>query len=91
MSRDEMRATFIVALLDAFADEENRQLGFMPTIDLDKIEATEMTIEMFYAIFAVFKRLTDSEEDPLGFIGILTRLLFQEKSKYIKEFEESED
>lgn len=91
MSRDEMRATFIAALLDAFKDEEDRQLDLMPTIDLDKIEATEMTIEMFYAIFAVFKLLTNSEEDPLGFIGTLTRLLFQEQAKHIKEFEESEE
>ena len=85
MERDQLRITFFVALTDAFKDEEERSLNFMPKVDLENAEANVIFTEMFYAFQATFNNLTNNHCDPIDFIQTLTRLLFKDQINQIND------
>lgn len=68
MDRDQLKITFFVALTDAFKDEEERSLNFMPKVDLENAEANVIFTEMFYAFQIAFNALTNKNCDPIDFI-----------------------
>lgn len=73
------RFVFCVALKDAFREEEERELYAAGNVELNEGSANETIMDMFYAFQVVFNEITDSNVDPLEFLSILTRLLFQDK------------
>lgn len=70
---------FYTAIQDAFRDEDDRELNSVGKIELSEgKECNDEILDLFYAFNAVFNKLTGSECDPLDFINILIRLLFQD-------------
>lgn len=72
-----MQITFIAALTDAFKDEDDRELNCFPKVKTEN--GNDLILAMFYAFHLVFNEYTGQKCDPLEFISILTRLLFQEQ------------
>lgn len=85
MDRDQLKITFFAALTDAFKDEEERSLNFMPKVDLENAEANVIFTEMFYAFQIAFNTLTNNHCDPIDFIQTLTRLLFEDQINHIND------
>lgn len=75
---------FFTALSDAFREDENRELSAAGTVELEE-NANENIMDIFYAFLMLFNVLTESNADPLDFLNILTRLLFQDKLTQEKE------
>lgn len=87
MDKNDMKIMFITALMDAFKDEEDRELDSFPEIDINNVDCNEMVLAMFYAFQFVFNHFTTKCVDPLEFIEILIRLLFQDQEKRLKNNE----
>lgn len=85
MDRDQLKITFFAALTDAFKDEEERSLNFMPKVDIENAEANVIFTEMFYAFQITFNTLTNNHCDPIDFIQTLTRLLFEDQINQIND------
>lgn len=85
MDRDQLKITFSAALTDVFMDEEERSLKFMPKVDLKNAEANVVFTEMFYAFQMAFNVLTNNHCDPIDFIQMLTRLLFEDQINHIND------
>lgn len=78
-NKENLQIAFIVALTDVFKDENDKELGTIPKIDLNTIRGNDLVLAMFYALQYVCNKCTGQECDPLEFIGILIRLIFQEQ------------
>ncbi len=76
---EQMTLTFVTALTDVFKDEDDRELNNMPEFNIEKVKGNELVLSMFYAFQFVFNQYTGRKDDSLKFIGVLTRLLFQEQ------------
>ena len=76
MMNEQMTMQFVTAITDCFKDEDNRELYSFPQIESEN--GNEIVLSMFYAFQLVVNQLGDTQYDPIEFIGVLTRLLFQE-------------
>ena len=72
---------FLTALMDAYRNEDDRQLQYCETIDTGTSDASEDFLAMFWAMHTIYVTLTGQQVDQLEFINILTRLLFEDKLK----------
>lgn len=89
--KDSMTAIFIAALTDVFKDEDERTLPAIG-VDSDSINGNDLILAMFFAFHYIFNQYTGEQADPLEFISILTRLLFQEQKEILSgTSEEDED
>lgn len=79
MNKKEMQIAFITALTDVFKDEDNRELGCIPKVDMENENGNDLILAMFYAVQYVYNTYAGQKDDPLAFISVLTRLLFQER------------
>lgn len=89
-----MQIAFITALLDVFRDEDNRELECIPAVDIEHENGNDLILAMFYAFQYVCNTYSGQKYDPLEFISVLTRLLFQEqreKSSDVSEVENHEN
>lgn len=77
--KDNMQIAFITALLDVFRDEDKRELDCMPKVDIEYENGNDLILAMFYAVQYVYNIYSGQKDDPLAFISVLTRLLFQER------------
>lgn len=74
-------ATFMSALFDVYRDEEERQMNFLPRIELKEETLIEDFTCMIYAIMMFYKQVTNDNIDALGFSHICNRLVFQQICK----------
>lgn len=72
----QMTMQFVTAITDCFKDEDNRELYNFPQIESE--DGNEIVLSMLYAFQLVVDQLGDTHYDPLEFISVLTRLLFQD-------------
>lgn len=75
-NKENMQIAFFTALTDAFKDEDDRELNCIPKVNTEN--GNDLILAMFHAFHLVFNQYTGQKCDPLEFISILTRLLFQE-------------
>ncbi len=78
MEKDMIVLMFFTALTDCFKEDEERELDVFGKLDLNEIDGNTLILSMFHAFQLVFSRLTSQNPDPLEFLSILTRLVFQE-------------
>lgn len=88
--KEQMTAAFTTALTDVFKNEEDRELYCIPKIEDEGENGNEMILAMFYAFQFVFNIYTGQECDPLEFIAILTRLIFQDLQESITNDDKEE-
>ena len=89
MNRMANKIIFLTAISDAFRDEEDRELNAVGKIDIpDDGNATPILTDLFYAFKAFYTQLSEDNVDPIEFIGVLMRLVFQDQ---IKDNSEAED
>lgn len=69
--------TLLVALMDAYKDEEERELNNFSPIEIVNGDMTENFYCMFCAIKLFYQKMSNTECDDLEFIAILNRLAFQ--------------
>ena len=89
--KENMRIAFITALLDVFRDEDNRELDCIPKVDVEHENGNDLILAMFYAMQYVCNTYSGRKDDPLDFISVLTRLLFQEHQEKFSGVSEDED
>ena len=73
---EQMTMQFVTAIMDCFKDEDNRELCSFPQIESE--DGNEIVLSMFHAFQFVVNQLGNEKYNPLEFISVLTRLLFQE-------------
>lgn len=79
MNRMANKIIFLTAISDAFRDEEDRELNAVGKIDIpDDGNATPILTDLFYAFKAFYTQISGDNVDPIEFIGVLTRLIFQD-------------
>lgn len=77
MTQEEKIVTLVVALTDAYREEDDRNLFSFPQIEILNGEMTEDFYCMFRAIKQYYQLLSHQDCDDLDFIAILNRLAFQ--------------
>lgn len=92
MDRMANKIIFLTAISDAFRDEEDRELNADGKIDIPEDgDATPILTDMFYAFKAFYTQMSGDNVDPIEFIGVLTRLVFQDQLNDNSEASETED
>lgn len=95
MDRMANKIIFLTAISDAFRDEEDRELNAVGKIDIPEDgNATPILTDLFYAFKAFYTHYTQmsgDNVDPIEFIGVLTRLVFQDQLNDNSEASETED
>ncbi len=91
MKKQELEILFITALTDAFKDEDDRELCTMPNVDLENADGNDLVLAMLHAFHFVINTFTGQHSDPLEFIGMLVRLLFQEERERLLETGDKEE
>lgn len=77
--RTQNKLIFLTAISDAFRDDEERELDNIGKIEIPEDgNLTKVMTELFYAVQTFYNLTTESEADPLEFLSILTRLVFQD-------------
>lgn len=74
---DNKIVVFMSALSDVYRDEDVREGTAIPTIEFKEEELTEDFTAMVYAVYMMYKRITDDDVDVLGFTHLMNRLIFQ--------------
>lgn len=88
--RQSNKLVFLQAVGSCFAPAEERDPEALGTLTLPEDgNMTEVITDLFYAVQAFFNSATNGSEDPLDFLGILTRLVFQDK--LLKEDNNNDD
>lgn len=77
MTQEEKIVTLFVALMDAYKDEEERELNNLSPIEIVNGDMTENFYCMFSAIKLFYQKMSNTKCDSLDFIAILNRLAFQ--------------
>ena len=72
----QMTMQFVTAIMDCFKDEDERELYSFPQIESN--DGNEIVMSMFHAFQLAVNQLGETHYDPLEFISVLTRLIFQE-------------
>lgn len=88
-NKESMQIAFITALTDAFKDEDDRELNCIPKVQTEN--GNDLILAMFYAFHLVFNKYTGQKCDPLDFISILIRLIFQEQRERLLGVSVEED
>ena len=89
MNRMANKIIFLTAISDAFRDEEDRELNAVGKIDIPESgDATPILTDLFYAFKAFYTQLSGDNVDPIEFIGVLMRLVFQDQ---LNDNSEAED
>ena len=92
MNRMANKIIFLAAISDAFKDEEDRELNAVGKIDIPEDgNATPILTDLFYAFKAFYTQISGDNVDPIEFIGVLMRLVFQDQIKDNSEASETED
>ena len=92
MDRIANKIIFLTAIADAFRGEEDRDLNAAGKIDIPEDgNATPILTDLFYAFKAFYTQMSGDNVDPIEFIGVLTRLIFQDQIKDNSEASETED
>lgn len=92
MNRMANKIIFLAAISDAFKDEEDRELNAVGKIDIPEDgNATPILTDLFYAFKAFYTQISGDNVDPIEFIGVLTRLVFQDQLNDNSEASETED
>ena len=92
MDRMANKIIFLTAISDAFRDEEDRELNAVGKIDIPEDgNATPILTDLFYAFKAFYTQMFGDNVDPIEFIGVLTRLVFQDQLNDNSEASETED
>lgn len=89
--KENMQVAFTTALLDVFRDEDERELDYFPKIDIENENGNDLILAMFYAVQYVYNTYAGRKDDPLAFIYVLTRLLFQEQRENFPGVSEDKD
>ena len=74
----EKTVCFATALLDAYKEDERKELNALPPLELPEDDMTEDFTAMLYALYAVYKRVTGDKPDIFDFVLILMRLALQD-------------
>lgn len=78
--RTQNKLIFLTAISDVFRDDEDRELDSVGRIEMPEDgDLTKVMTDLFYAVQTFFNMTTESEVDPVEFISILTRLIFQDQ------------
>ena len=81
--REQKTLTFIIALSDAYKNEEERELNCMPPIEIS--ENGDMTEDIFCMLKAIhamlIKIMGDENMDLLDTLAVLNRIVFQFSEK----------
>lgn len=89
MDRMANKIIFLTAISDAFRDEEDRELNAAGKIDIPEDgNATPILTDLFYAFKIFYTQMSGDNVDPIEFIGVLTRLIFQDQ---LNDNSEAED
>ncbi|WP_337675434.1 hypothetical protein [Huintestinicola sp.] len=89
MDRMATKIIFLTAISDAFRDEEDRELNAVGKIDIPEDgNATPIFTDLFYAFKIFYTQMSGDNVDPIEFIGVLTRLVFQDQ---LNDNSEAED
>ena len=92
MDRIANKIIFLTAIADAFRGEEDRELNAAGKIDIPEDgNATPILTDLFYAFKAFYTQMSGDNVDRIEFIGVLTRLIFQDQIKDNSEASETED
>lgn len=92
MDRMANKIIFLTAISDVFRDEEDRELKAVGKIDIPEDgNATPILTDLFYAFKAFYTQISGDNVDPIEFIGVLTRLIFQDQLNDNSEASETED
>jgi hypothetical protein len=67
--------SFMVALQNSYKDEESRE--DVPKLELTSDGITEDFTAILYAMYMFYKKVTQDEQDIIGFTHILNRLAVQ--------------
>ena len=90
MDRIANKIIFLTAISDAFRDEEDRELNAVGKIDIpDDGNATPILTDLFYAFKAFYAQISGGNVDPIEFISVLMRLVFQDQLKDNSEVEDN--
>lgn len=80
MNRMANKIIFLAAISDAFKDEEDRELNAVGKIDIPEDgNATPILTDLFYAFKIFYTQISGDNVDSIEFIGVLTRLVFQDQ------------
>lgn len=80
--RNNNKLVFLQAISLCFLPEEKRDTELLGALEVELPEdgdMAEVITDLMYAFQAFFNQVTESEIDPLEFLAVLTRLLFQDK------------
>lgn len=89
MDRMANKIIFLTAISDAFRDEEDRELNAVGKIDIPEDgNAIPILTDLFYAFMVFYTQMSGDNVDPIEFIGVLTRLIFQDQ---LNDNSEAED
>ena len=89
MNRMANKIIFLTAISDAFRNEEDRELNAVGKINIPEGgDATSILTDLFYAFKAFYTQISGDNVDPIEFIGVLMRLVFQDQ---LKDNSETED
>ena len=92
MDRMANKIIFLTVISDAFKDEEDRELNADGKLDIPEDgNATPILTDMFYAFKAFYTQMSGDNVDSIEFIGVLTRLVFQDQLNDNSEASETED
>ena len=92
MDRMANKIIFLTAISDAFRDEEDRELNVAGKIDIPEDgNAIPILTDLFYAFKIFYTQMSGDNVDPIEFIGVLTRLVFQDQLNDNSEASETED
>lgn len=89
MDRMANKIIFLTAISDAFRNEEDRELNAAEKIDIPEDgNATPILTDLFYAFKVFYTQISRDNVDHIEFIGVLTRLIFQDQ---LNDNSEAED
>lgn len=92
MDRMANKIIFLTAISDAFKDEEDREINAVGKIDIPEDgNATPILTDLFYAFKAFYTLMSGDNVDSIEFIGVLTRLVFQDQLNDNSEASETDD
>lgn len=68
---------FVTALTDVYKDEEEKEATALPPLDFAEEELTGDFTAMIYAMFVMYRKITNDDIDVFGFIHVMNRLVLQ--------------
>lgn len=82
---------FMAAMSYVYVNDEEREDMMLPSLKLSGDELTEDFTALIYAAHMFYMRVTGDECDIIDFLGIATRLIFQQLAKDKSFAEDSEE